>query len=225
MMQLPRKSFALMAIAGILCTAGASAQSTSQPKPAQTPASPQKPVNPPPSGTVKPPANVPVGVTTPADYRIGIDDVLAIVFWREQNMNADVVVRPDGKITLPLINEIDAVGLTTEELRARVVAAAGRFVTDPNATVVVKQINSRKIFVTGEVGRPGSFPLSDSMTVIQALAMAGGLREFADASAIIVMRNEGGQPKSFKVNYKDIRKGKNLQQNILLKPGDTIVVP
>jgi polysaccharide biosynthesis/export protein len=220
MTQLPRTIFALMTLAA-LGAASASAQSPTQPatqKPAPAPAAPA-------TGASKPPANLPTGVATPADYRIGIDDVLTVVFWREQNMNADVVVRPDGKITLPLINEVDAVGLTTEELRAKLVKEAARFVTDPNATVVVKQINSRKVFVTGEVGRPGAFPLSDTMTVIQALALAGGLREFANASGIIVMRNEGGQTKSFKVNYKDIRKGKNLQQNIVLKPGDTIVVP
>jgi polysaccharide export outer membrane protein len=165
------------------------------------------------------------GITPPTDYVIGPDDALSVVFWRESTLSGDVVVRPDGKISLPLLNDVQASGLTPNQLRESLVTAASKYVTDPSVTVIVKQINSRKVYVTGQVNKPGPFPLTDNMTVLQMLALAGGLQEWADANNILVMRTEGGQTKSFKFNYKDVRKGKNLQQNILLKPGDTIVVP
>lgn len=161
----------------------------------------------------------------PADYVIGPDDELQVVFWQEKDLSAEVVVRPDGRISLPLINEVQAAGSTPSQLRTAIMQAASRFVTDPSLTIFVKTINSRKVFVMGMVGRPGPYPLNDSMTVLQMLATAGGLAEFAKADEIVIMRTEQGQTKSFKFNYKDVRKGKNLQQNIALKPGDTIVVP
>jgi polysaccharide export outer membrane protein len=170
-------------------------------------------------------AVAPSGVTTPADYTIGPDDVLTVTIWREKDMSADVVVRPDGRITLPLLNDIQAQGLTPDGLRARVTEAASKFVEDPSVTVVVKQINSRKVFVTGMVGRPGPYPLSAPTTVLQLLSIAGGVNEFADTKKILIMRTEDGVQKALKFNYKDVIRGKNLKQNILLKPGDTIVVP
>jgi polysaccharide export outer membrane protein len=186
----------------------------------------------PPSKTAPPqptrpgqPGQTSVGVQPPTDYIIGPDDALTIVFWREKDLSGDVVVRPDGKISLPLLNDVQASGLTPDQLREALVQSASRFVTDPSVTIMVKQINSRKVYVTGQVNKPGPFALTDNMTVLQMLALAGGLQEWADADHILVMRTEQGQTKSFKFNYKDVRKGKNLQQNILLKPGDTIVVP
>jgi len=168
---------------------------------------------------------MPVGVSLPAGYVIGSDDVLTIVFWREKDLSADVVVRPDGKISLPLLNDVVAAGYTPEQLRAQLVKTAAKFLEDPNATVVVKEIHSRKVFVTGQVGKSGSYPLTGDMNVLQAIAHAGGLLEYADGKNIVVLRSENGQERNFKFNYKDVVKGKNLQQNILLKPGDTIVVP
>lgn len=169
---------------------------------------------------------LPTSVDVPAEYKFGPDDVLAVVFWREKDLSVDnVVVRPDGMITLPLINDVRAAGLTPDQLRERVIKAAARFVEDPNATVVVKQINSRKVFVTGEVNKPGIYPLTGQTTVLQIIATAGGLSPFADKSDIVVMRTEGGQTKSLKFNYKDVTKGKKLEQNVVLQPGDTIVVP
>lgn len=165
------------------------------------------------------------GVALPADYVIGPDDVLQIVFWQEKDLSAEVVVRPDGRISLPLINEVQAAGSTPAQLRTAIMQAASRFVTDPSLTIFVKTINSRKVFVMGMVNRPGPYPLNDSMTILQMLATAGGLAEYAKANEIVLMRTEQGQTKSFKFNYNDIRKGKNLQQNIAVKPGDTIVVP
>ncbi len=165
------------------------------------------------------------GVTPPADYVIGPDDVLAVLFWREKDLSAEVVVRPDGMITLPLVNDVQAAGLTPDQLRDRVQEAASKFVEDPNATVVVKQINSRRFFVTGMVNKPGPYPLTGPTTALQAIATAGGLLEFAKQDRIVIMRNEGGKTTTFKFNYKDIARGRNLQQNIELKPGDTIIVP
>ena len=102
--------------------------------------------------------------------------MLSIVFWRDKDMSADVVVRPDGKISLPLLNDVQAAGLTPEQLRAQLVKAAAKFIEDPNATVVVKEIHSRKVFITGNVAKPGTFPLVGDMNVMQLIAMAGGLR-------------------------------------------------
>jgi polysaccharide export outer membrane protein len=164
-------------------------------------------------------------VALPAGYLIGAEDVLSVVFWRDKDMSADVVVRPDGKISLPLLNDVDAAGLTPEQLRANLVKAASKFVEDPNATVVVKEIHSRKVFITGNVGKPGTFPLVGDMNVMQLIAMAGGLVEYADSKNIMIMRNDGGRQQSFKFNYKDVTKQKNVEQNIVLKPGDTVIVP
>jgi len=151
--------------------------------------------------------------------------VLTVVVWREKDLSGDVVVRPDGRITLPLINEVVASGLTPDQLRDRIKEGLGRFVEDPNVTVGVKQINSRKVFITGMVGKPGVFPLTSSMTVLQLLSLAGGLNEFADGKKIVVMRTENGVQRALNFNYQDVRKGKNLKQNIELQAGDTVIVP
>ena len=165
------------------------------------------------------------GVALPAGYVIGAEDVLSIVFWRDKDMSADVVVRPDGRISLPLINDVQAAGHTPDSLRAVLIKVAAKFVQEPNATVVVKEIHSRKIYVTGMVLKGGTFPLVGDMTVMQAIALAGGLQEYADAKNIVIIRKEGGNERYFKFNYKDVVKQKNVGQNIPLKPGDTVVVP
>jgi polysaccharide export outer membrane protein len=168
---------------------------------------------------------VPKGVDTPPDYVIGPDDVLSIVFWRDKDMSDDVAVRPDGKISLPLINEVQASGLTPEQLRAALTTAANKFVEDPAVTVVVKAINSRKVFITGQVAKPGPYSLSAPTTVLQLIATAGGVAEYAKSDRIMVMRTENGKTIGRRFNYKDVSQGRNLQQNLELKPGDTIVVP
>jgi polysaccharide export outer membrane protein len=134
-------------------------------------------------------------------------------------------VRPDGKITLPLLNEVTAGGFTPEELRLHIIEAAKKYLEEPNATVVVKEIKSRNVFITGNVAKPASYPLTGDMTALQLIALAGGLLEYADASAIVIIRNEGGHTEYHKFNYKDVIKQKNVKQNVSLKPGDTIVVP
>ena len=180
-----------------------------------------------PAATAKPagaPA-LPAGVTAPAGYVIGPDDQLGIVYWREKDMSADVVVRPDGMISLPLLNEVKASGLTPEELRAAITQSASKFVEEPTVSVVVKAINSRKVFITGQVAKPGFYPLAAPTTVLQLIATAGGVAEYADKGKITIVRREGGKDTVFRFNYEDVLKGKNLQQNIELKPGDTVAVP
>jgi polysaccharide export outer membrane protein len=169
---------------------------------------------------------VPGAVVPPPGYVIGPEDVLTILFWREKDLSSDVIVRPDGMISLPLLNDIHAAGLTTDQLREKVMAEANKFVEDPNATVVVKQINSRKVYITGQVAKPGSYPLAGPMSVLQLIAMAGGLLEYADKSRISIMRtDEKGNPVAYPFNYEWVLNRKNLRQNIELKPGDTILVP
>jgi polysaccharide export outer membrane protein len=161
-------------------------------------------------------AVAPSGMVTPDDYVIGPDDQLSVVFWKDKDMSADVTVRPDGKISLPVLNEVAAAGLTAEQLRARITEAATKFVTDPTVSIVVKAINSRKVFITGMVAHPGDYSIPGRTTV---------LHEFADAKNITINRNDNGRQVTLRFNYKDVSKGKNLRQNIELKPGDTVIVP
>ena len=179
----------------------------------------------PPTKPADPKADAARSVPLPTDYTIGAEDVLNIVFWREPDMSAEVVVRPDGKISLPLLNDVVALGLTPAELRATLTEQAKKLIADPNVAVVVKQINSRKVFITGNVERPGPYPLGGPTTVLQLIALAGGLREYADSKHIVIMRVEKGVSVSLPFNYNDISKRKNLQQNVELKPGDTVIVP
>ena len=168
---------------------------------------------------------VPPNTVVPKGFLIGPEDVLAVHFWRDQEMSGDVTVRPDGMITLPLVGDIRAAGLTTELLKIQIEQAASRLLTEPNVTVAVKEINSRKVFITGEVGKPGPYPLSGPRTVMQIIAVAGGLLEYADKDNIVVLRTVNGQQKSYKFRYSDVSKGRGLEQNIELQPGDTVVVP
>ena len=213
-----------------------------QPAPAPAPAAPpQAPPAPPPAPTpdaTKPPPveavppagaqpqTVPTtGIQPPPGYVIGARDTLSVIFWRDKDMSADVSVRPDGMISLPLINEIKAEGLTPDQLRDQVTQRAARYVADPTVSIVVREIHSRQVYITGEINRPGAYSLMSPTTVMQLISMAGGLREFAKTKDIIILRNEGGKQSAIEFNYKDVRNGKKLTQNILLQPGDTIIVP
>ena len=164
------------------------------------------------------------------DFEIGADDVLSVVFWKDKDLSTDAVVRPDGMISLPLLNEVQAAGLTPDQLKDRIAEAATKYVEDPNVTVVVKQINSRKVFITGQVGKPGAYQLGGQMTLAQLIALAGGLSEYADKEHITVVRGRerrpDGTPWSYQVNYLELLKRVRLNQNNLeLKPGDTVLVP
>jgi polysaccharide export outer membrane protein len=136
-------------------------------------------------------------------------------------MTGDVTVRPDGMITLPLIGDVRAVGLTTDQLKDVLQKSAVKFITDANVTVVVRQINSRKVFVMGQVGQSGAYPLVGPRTVLQAIALAGGLSEYAKGDEIQIIRGST----IFKFNYKEVLRGRKLEQNIQLQPGDQVLVP
>ena len=170
-------------------------------------------------------ASTPNTVRLSNDYKIGPDDVLTISFWRDKEMSSDVTVRPDGKITLPLVNDVDAAGLSPDQLRETLVAEAKKYVEDPNPTVIVKQINSKKVFITGSIEKPGSYPITAPTTVLQLLAMAGGLKEYAHSKDIVIMRTENGRPTGYKFNFKQVADRRNMKSNIELRPGDTVVVP
>jgi len=174
---------------------------------------------------VPPGVTIPAGIQPPADYVIGVDDALEVVFWRDKDMSATVTVRPDGKISLPLLNDVHAAGITPEQLRINITETASKLVEAPVVTIVVKAINSRKVFITGMVGKPGPYPLLDTITVLQLISMAGGLNEYAAADKIRIVRVENGKSVAHTFNYNEIAEGKKLTQNIALKPGDTVIVP
>jgi polysaccharide export outer membrane protein len=218
-----------LAVGGTLVAAAAWLAVTAVPALAQTrPANPQPaPQTTQPAGARTPtaPTMATTGLALPSDYVIGPDDILGVNFWRDAEMSGDVTVRPDGMITLPLLRDIKAAGLTPDQLREQVQAAAGKYIEDPNVTVIVRQINSRNVFITGQVGRPGPYGVTGQMTVLQLIAIAGGLTEFANGKNVRITRVTNGKTESLKFNYKDVANGKNLEQNILLRPGDTVVVP
>jgi|SRR5882672_5600830 len=162
--------------------------------------------------------------TVSARFIIGVGDVLNVTFWREQALSGDFVVRPDGKISLPLLNDVQASGLAPEQLARSLAAAAVKFVDEPDVAVIVKEIHSRKVFLLGQVARPGMVPLDGDMNVLQLIAIGGGLLEYADKKDIVIIRTAERQETRFKLNYEDLLKGKNQKQNILLQPGDTVVV-
>jgi polysaccharide export outer membrane protein len=161
----------------------------------------------------------------PTDYVIGARDVLSVIFWRDKELSADVTVRPDGKISLNLVNDVQAAGRTPEELRLAIVEAASKFIEGPTVTVMVKEIHSRDVFITGEIGKPGAYPAVGDLKVMQLIAQAGGLLEYADSKKIVITREENGRTQRFQFNYKDFVSGKNVAQNITLRPGDTVIVP
>jgi polysaccharide export outer membrane protein len=160
-----------------------------------------------------------------SSYKIGPNDVLSIFVWKEPDLTRDVTVMPDGKITFPLIGEIMAQGHTASELKQVISDKLQNFVTAPEVTVIVKESRSQVIYAIGKVTRPGPYPLAPGMTVMQALSAAGGFTEWADTKNVMIVRKEGGKETQLHFNYKEFTSGENLQQNILLKPGDTLVVP
>jgi len=156
-------------------------------------------------------------------YKIGEQDVLVITVWREPELSATVMVRPDGKITLPLVNDVDAGGLSTDELKTLLTDKLRPFVNLPQVTVAVREINSRKVFVIGQVAREGSYRINSNTTVLQIIAEAGGLRDFANRKGIYVLRHQSSGQVKMNFNYDKVIHGKD--DNIQLRPGDTIVIP
>jgi polysaccharide biosynthesis/export protein len=203
----------VMRLAVLLCTtvfaAGMMAQSGDTPKAAD-------------SGTKLPAAMQDSGGMP--DYVIGADDQLKITVWKEPDLSEALPVRPDGKISMPLLNDVPAAGLTPLQLKDSITEKLKKFISDPRVTVVVTAMNSRRIFVTGEVVHTGPMPLLPHMTVLQALAQAG-FTQFANPKAIYILRTENGKQQKIPFNYKEVVKGNRPEQNIELMPRDTVVVP
>jgi polysaccharide export outer membrane protein len=159
------------------------------------------------------------------EYIIGPTDILEIHVWREPDLSRTIPVRPDGKITLPLLDDVQASGLTPLKLKAGIEKGLAEFVESPTVSVVVQEIHSKNIFVLGQVESPGQYPLQQDLTVLQALSLAGGLAEWADKGDVVILRKENGKQSRIKFDYKNVSKGKHLEKNIVLQPGDTIIVP
>ncbi len=173
-----------------------------------------------PERTTTPAANTPADAT----YVIGPEDSLHIAVWKENDLTATLPVRPDGKISLPLLNDVQAAGLTPQQLADSVTEKLRKYIADPRVTVVVIAINSKRIYLTGEVLHAGAMPMLPNMTVLQALASAG-ISQFANTKRIYVLRVASGRQEKLPVNYRKLVKGEQIEQNYVLQPGDTIVVP
>jgi polysaccharide export outer membrane protein len=161
---------------------------------------------------------------TESDYVIGADDTLRISVWKEPDLSETLPVRPDGKISMPLLNDIPAAGLTPVQLKDSITERLKKFIADPRVTVVVTAMNSRRIFVSGEVVHSGPMVLLPHMTMLQALSQAG-FTQFANVKTIYLLRTENGKQEKLPFNYKEVIKGNHPEQNIVLKTGDTVVVP
>jgi polysaccharide export outer membrane protein len=159
-----------------------------------------------------------------SDYVIGADDILRISVWKEPDLSETLPVRPDGKISMPLLNDIPAAGLSPLQLKDSITEKLKKYIADPRVTVVVTAMNSRRIFVSGEVVHSGPMTLLPHMTMLQALSQAG-FTQFANLKGIYLLRTENGKQEKLPFNYKEVIKGNRPEQNIVLKPGDTVVVP
>lgn len=158
-------------------------------------------------------------------YVLGSDDIINVSVWHEPDVSATVTVRPDGKVTLPLLGDVQAAGSSPSALAASLREKLANYINDPQVTVTVTAVNSQRYYIIGEVGHPGTFALPPNTSVLQALANAGAFSAFANVSKIYVLRRENGTERKFPFNYRQVLKGKMLEQNIVLKSGDTIVVP
>ena len=159
-------------------------------------------------------------------FVIGNDDVLAINVWKEPDISRSIPVRSDGKISLPLVGEVQATGQTPLKLEQEIASRLKSYIGEPEVTVIVQQINSQKFNILGQVTRPGSYPIANAATVLDAIAVAGGFRDFAKQKSIYILRqNADGTQARLRFNYKEVVKGDNPAQNIKLQPRDTIVVP
>jgi polysaccharide export outer membrane protein len=170
--------------------------------------------------------NDPVSKPHDDSFVIGANDVLAINVWKEPDISGSVPVRSDGKISLPLAGEVQAAGITPLKLERDIANKLKSYISDPEVTIVVQQINSQKINILGYIMRPGSYPLTGSLTILDAIALAGGFRDFAKQKSIYVLRyNPDGTQSRLAFNYKEVIQGKNPSQNVRLQPNDTVVVP
>ncbi len=190
---------------------------------AQDTNNPKQPAQPPVPAMADDTARKPA--TADPNYVIGAQDVLDVSVWKEPEVSRVVPVRPDGKISLPLLNDVQAAGLTPAQLAQEITTGLKKYVTSPQVTVIVTTINSQRVYILGEVIRPGAFPMLPGMTVLQALSSAGGFTQFAKTKSIFIRRMENGKEAKYQFNYKDVISGKRPEEDIPLRAGDTIVVP
>lgn len=162
---------------------------------------------------------------TGSQYKLGPGDILEISVWNDEALFREVRVRPDGKISFPLIGDVTAYGRTVSELKAELEKLMNEFVPGVPITVILRSLGYPRIYIVGKVSQPGPFMMETELTVIQALAMAGGLTTFASKGNILIIRKDGQQQKTLEFNYSDMERGRNLEQNIVLLPGDTVIVP
>lgn len=208
--------------------ASVSGSEAAVPAPEQSDATPQ--TDPQQSAVPEETAEAPVSESRPradekSDYKIGSGDVLEIVTWKEPDFTKELPVRIDGKITFTLLDDIQAAGLTTLELKKKIEAGLKLYISDPIVTVAVKGAESQKFYILGEVSKTGEYPLLKNLTVLQAFALAGGFTEWASKKEILLVRYENGKETVFRINYKNIAKGKDFSQNVLIKANDTLIVP
>lgn len=201
---------ASMALLTVASSIGLQAHAQSSPAKDAATNKPEKPVH---------------AATNDPSYTIGPQDILDVNVWKEPDVSRTVQVRPDGKISLPLLDDIQAVGLTPKELTDSITENLKKYMENPEVTVIVTQINSLRVYLIGQVTRPGAYPLLPGMTILQAISSAGGLAQFANGKKIYLMRTEKGIPTKYPFNYKDVIEGRKPEQNLALKPGDTVIVP
>ena len=165
------------------------------------------------------------GNVTGAEYLLGPEDELEISVWKETDLQREVLIRPDGKISFPLVGDIQAEGRTPEQLRYEIATWLKKYIPDPVVTVLVKKIAAYKIYVLGQINKPGQYTVGIYLDVMQALALAGGLNAFAAENDIQILRRQGGQDRVIPFRYSEVKKGRNMAQNIILQSGDVVVVP
>jgi polysaccharide biosynthesis/export protein len=209
----PRLSVLLLALTALAGVPGAFGQL--KPEDSRVPARPADLTSP-----NKPSTEAVGAAVDPNKYIIGPEDILRVLVWREPDLTGIYAVRPDGKITMPLIGELQAAGLTPEQLKKSLIEALLKYINNPDVTVMVQDVRSKKYYIDGEVNRPGLFPLVTPTTVLEALSSAGGFKEFANQKKIRILRHGA----ILKFNYKEVTNGKHMEQNIYLENGDHIIV-
>jgi polysaccharide biosynthesis/export protein len=178
----------------------------------------------PPTTDVNAPISAP-SESPPAEYQVQAGDVLTVTVWKEQDLTGDVLVRPDGGLSFPLVGDLDARGKTVDELRKEIADRLVRYIPSPVVTVAVKQAGGNHIYIVGRVQRPGEYPIVRPVDVMQALSIAGGATPYAALNSIVILHRENGVEQAFHFRYSDVAHGRDLSQNILLHSGDTVVVP
>src|SRR5580658_80705 len=215
-----------ISVPALLALAFCGMPAAQQPAPEALPAAQTVPDKPEPAKTVPETAvdAKPATAAVPVDpkaYIIGAEDLISIRVWKEPENSGQFVVRPDGKVSVPLVGEIQAAGLTPEKLSLSIAESLQKVMVHPEVTVGVEKVNSKKYYIQGEVNRPGSYPLVIDTTILEALVNAGGFRDFANTKKIVILRGN----ERIKFNYNQVTHGKKMDQNIMLKPGDQIIVP